>query len=253
VTYWPTDNFAGDIHSAFWNTRNLGPNVSAAAGTYQVRLEIFDENGNKVNPGSSTFDFIVPKGVTSAHTILSRAAEPAEISGGAFTFDVHIDNNQCTATIDAPRLGSTAATDKCGFLRYPDKTTPVTVEFHARHPNNHAEFNFRIIRGNVTLRNTRVDNVKVDAATAVAQPAPPPPPPVAPAATYHGDGNGNFNSSFHLDELLCDPDDQTDCCSEAAFAERLHVRAKATNGAHRLSGYDDSDTRAFALAKKTSP
>jgi hypothetical protein len=235
ITYWPTDNFAGDIHVAFWNTRSLGPSVSAAAGKYQVRLEVFDENGNQVNPGSSTFDFIVPKGVMADHTILSRAAQAAEILSGAFVFDVEIDNNQCTAIIDRPRLGTTAITDKCGFLRYPDKTTPLTIEFHAQHLNNHATFDFRIVRGHTLLPNTRVDDEEVDAAA---------------AGPYSGDGSGNFDANFQLDDLLCGPADPTDCCSEAAFAERLYVRAKATNGAHRLSGYDDADLRAFALAKK---
>lgn len=235
VTYWPTDNFAGDIHSAFWNTRNLGPSVGAAAGQYQVRLEIFDEDGNQVSPGSGTFDFIVPEGVTTGHTILARAAQASEIVAGAFVFNVHIDNNPCTATIDRPRLGTTAVTDRCGFLRYPDKTTPLTIAFHARHPNNHATFNFRIVRGSTVLPNTLVAGEEV----AAAGPGP-----------YTGDGSGNFHNNFQLDDLLCGPADPTQCCTEAAFAERLYVRAKATNGAHRLSGYDASDLRAFALAKK---
>jgi hypothetical protein len=37
-------------------------------------------------------------------------------------------------------------------------------------------------------------------------------------------------------------------CSNAAFSERLDVRATATNGYSTLSGYNAGDNAAFALA-----
>ena len=60
---------------------------------------------------------------------------------------------------------------------------------------------------------------------------------------YTGDRNGNFRREFTVAALL------GPCPEKAAFAENLHVRAKATNGwRHRLNGLDAHHVRAFALA-----
>jgi len=41
-----------------------------------------------------------------------------------------------------------------------------------------------------------------------------------------------------------------DTCIEAAFAETLHVKAKATNGWDRIEAYNAWDVWSFALAPK---
>jgi hypothetical protein len=69
------------------------------------------------------------------------------------------------------------------------------------------------------------------------------------AGPFTGDGAGHFHDTFGLPELMCGPAPATGCCTHAAFAESLYVRAKATTGfGNRISAYDDGDLRAFALA-----
>jgi hypothetical protein len=233
ITYWPTDGFFADIYSGFLSTRSLPPDIAGAAGQYQLKVEAFDGSGNQVMPGSSAFQFIVPTGVAAdGVTVLAREAQPVELDSGGFVFNLHIDNNNCTAGIDPPRIGTTSVADSCGFLRYdPADTTPVTVEFHARHPNNFAEFNFRIFRGSVFVGTASAVNQEV--ATLSAGP-------------YTGDGVGNFENDFVRSALL-------GTCVNAAFAETLYVFAKATTGwGHRISSYDASAVRAFALAPEES-
>jgi hypothetical protein len=228
TTYWPTDDFFADIYSGFLTTAALPPDIPGAAGQYQLKLEVFDAAGNQVMPSAGTFTFIVPTGVTNG-TVQARQAQASEIDNGGFVFNLHVDNNQCSAFIDPPNIGGTSQADECGFLRYiPGQTTPVTIAFHAQHPNNFAEFNFRIFRGANVL--PAADAINQEVATLSAGP-------------YTGDGVGNFVNDFDRSVLL-------GSCTNAAFAERVHVFAKATTGwSQRISSYDADDTRAFALAQ----
>lgn len=228
ITYWPTDDFFADIYSGFLNTLALPPNVEDAADQYQVKLEVFDATGAQVMPAAGMFRFIVPTGVAAdGVTVLSREALPVEIDAGGFIFNLHIDNNPCEATIDAPQIGATGVADACGFLRYdPASATLVTIGFHAEHPNNFATFNFRMTRGNSLVTAASTFGQEVAALLAGA---------------YTGDGAGNFGHDFPRADLL-------DTCVNAAFAETLYIFAKATNGWVRLSNYDDFAVRAFALA-----
>jgi hypothetical protein len=229
ITYWPTDDFFADIYTGFLNTVALLPGVEGAAGQYQIKLEVFDNAGNQVTPGAGTFQFIIPIGVASdGVTVLARNARPVELSAGGFVFNLHIDNNQCSATIDPPNISGVAVADACGFLRYePGSALPVNIQFHAQHPNNFGEFNFRIVRGGTYLPSASSINQEVSA----INPTP-----------YTGDGSGNFTNDFTLSSLLGG-------CSSAAFAETLYVFAKATTGwGYRISSYDASAVRAFALA-----
>lgn len=246
ITEWPTDSSLGDIYSAFLNSLALSPSVAGAAGQYQIKLEIFDTAGNLVIPGAGTFQFILPTGVAGDGTIYTRSVQPSEldVDAGGFVFNLHIDNNSCTATIDPPKIAGTAAADVCGFLRYdPATPTPVTVSFHARHPNNFAEFSFQIVRGATDLVVARASGQEVDAGI---------------AGPYKGDEVGNFTNNFNCSDLLCGtndvnhPVDPNNCCVNAAFAEYLYVYAKATTGwGSRIAADDASAFRAFALAAKS--
>lgn len=239
VTYWPTDNFfSSDRYAAFLNS-NEG---ASDAGQYEIWLELFDKDGNLVDPGAGTFDFIVPNQVNPDQSVEARAATTAEIktetidgvTHKGFVFKLHIDNNQCTATIAPPNIEGTTVADECGFLRYnPDDSKKVTLAFQALHPNGHATFSFNVHRGATYLPGASGGG-EVTAGS---------------AGPYSGDGSGNFTNDFNRPTLLCGPADPSECCEEAAFAENLHVRAKATRGfGHRISAYDDHDVRAFALA-----
>jgi len=232
-TSWPIDDWFGDIYTGFLNSPNLPGGVDASASTYKIKLEIYDEDGNRVAPGPGTFQFIVPIGLKAdGVTIDARlpntnlSAGPVEIEDDGFVFYLHVDNRKCSAVIDAPTIGGVSAGDLCGFLRY----TPgdqVRIAFHALHPANFATFYFQITRGA-----TPVSNAGGEVAA-------------NPAGVYTGDGNGNFEKNDFSTGALLGP------CAEAAFAENLWVYAKATDGWRRLEEYDAYAVRAFALAAKT--
>jgi hypothetical protein len=226
VTYWPTGGFLGDIYSGFLNTvsKSLSP------GRYLVRLSVFDSLGNKTLPGAGTFRFLIPTAPEAGGTIPTRLALPAEIVDGGVRFYLHVDNRPCSAYIAAPTIGGTPASDTCGFLRYdPVDPSPVSIAFHASHPDSFAVFTFRIYRGIFTVDSSLVAYPEVGAAT---------------AGVYASDGHGNFGHDFKRSTLLGP-------CTEAALSENLYVYAKATTGwSTRISGYDRSFVRAFALAEK---
>jgi hypothetical protein len=226
ITYWPTDDFLGDIYSGYWNTLSIPGGVLAAAGEYQVKLEVFDETGTLVDPAAGAFGFIVPDGIGSdGVTILTRAADPSEIDAGGFVFNLHVDNNPCTASIDPADIEGSYA-NRCGFLGYSDASDPVTLSFHAKHPNNFAIFSWEMVRGLSTLGSLDVTDAEVAAAT---------------AGPYTGDGAGDFAANVPASSLL-------GTCANAAFGEDLYVAAKATTGwGDRISQYDAQALGAFAL------
>jgi hypothetical protein len=239
ITYWPTNNFFGsDTYSAFLNTVK----DASSAGQYEIWLEVFDAAGNPVTPGPGTFEFIVPENILPDQSVEARGADSAEVKTETidgkthvgFVFNLHIDNDHCTASIDVPNIEGVTVADKCGFLRYNKKDNKkVTIAFHAQHPDNFATFIFNVHRGGDHL--AAVSTLGEVSATT--------------AGAYTGDGVGNFHNDFNRSDLLCEPADPTDCCDEAAFAERVYVFAKATRGyGYRITAYDAAATRGFALA-----
>ena len=227
---WPTTGFLGDMYRGYLDTEDdhLSP------GRYNIKLEVYDSDGNQVLPGLGTFDFVEPIGEDGDGTILTATAGPGSIDGGGFVFTIHIDNRSCGAIVDEPTIDSVGAGD-CGFLRYdpetPEEAFPVHIQFHATHPDNFALFRFRIVRGPNTVGVTHVSGEEVSALI---------------AGVYTGDGSGNFENDFLRSELLGP-------CLEAAFSENLYVYAKATTGWHnRINKLDASAVRAFALTPLSS-
>ncbi|MDH3260476.1 MAG: hypothetical protein OEM84_05830 [Acidimicrobiia bacterium] len=222
--HWPVDEGLGDIYSGFMTTHSIEPD----AGEYQLRLEVFDAAKNPVAPAPGTFTFVVPSGVDSDGTILTRVAEPTELDGSGFVFRLQIDNNVCGATISAPYVDATVPVDPCGFVRY-KPTDNAHVAFRAHHPHGHGRFTFSMVRGGSPVGGASVGLTDVD---------------VAAAAAYTGNTLGDFWADFPVGDLL-------GTCDNAAFAEHLYVRAKATTGwGQRISIYDAAALHAFALAKK---
>jgi len=225
TTYWPTSGFLGDIYSGYLNTvaKHLAPDK------YEVRLSVYNQLGNKKSDGTG-FRFVVPTTEDPDGTIHTRLPATNEQDAGGFKFLLHVDNRSCSAYINAPTVGGVAANDTCGFLRYdPLDPSPVHVAFHASHPDGFAWFTFRIVRGVMTCDSSYVVHPYV----------------FSPAAgVYTGDGSGYYEHDF-LRSTLLGP------CTEAAFSENLYVYAKATTGwGTRISSYDASFVRAFALAVK---
>jgi len=225
ITYWPTTGFLGDIYSGYLNTvaKHLAP------GKYEIRLSVFDSLGNKKSHGSG-FRFVVPVSEGAGGTISTRLPNPNEIDAGEFRFFLYIDNRPCSAYVDAPTVAGAVANDTCGFLRYdPSDTSPVHIAFQASQPGGFAFFSFRIYRGTMTCDSSYVLHPYVFASS---------------AGVYSGNGAGNYKHDF-LRSTLLGP------CHEAAFSENLYVYAKATTGwGHRISSYDASYVRAFALSEK---
>ncbi|MEA1934198.1 MAG: hypothetical protein U9N60_07195 [Thermodesulfobacteriota bacterium] len=222
--YWPAEDWFYETYTGFLNSPTLPGGVANAHGVYTLKLEVYDSGGNRVDPASSTFDFIVPDGLdTDGVTIKSRLPISSEIDDKGFIFTLHVDNRPTTSTIDAPHIGSTVASDDCGFLRY-NPGDNVTLSFHANQDNNFAMLSYWIKRGANTILGHYWQEVSSN-----------------PLGVFAGDGNGNFSHNFPNAVLR-------DTCTSAAFAEILRTYAKATNGKRRLHEYDSHDEWAFALA-----
>ena len=230
--YWPVDNGMGDIFAARWTTpgSNDPAGAPALAGSYQVKLEVFDSTGTLVMPSTTGFQFVVPD-YQLGDTLHTRVAAPAELDAGGFVFTVHVDNSRCTADIAAPLLSNGSAVDDCGFLRYTPGTS-LTLAFDALHPHGHATFGFGVVRG----------ALGVPAAGAGGEVW------AGASGAYSSAGNGSFSHAFAVSTLMGPLPGHAGSCDNAAFAASLHVYAKATNGSTRLSIYDDGELRAFALA-----
>jgi len=106
TTAWPLNNFFGsDTYSGFLNT-NADASVN---GQYEIWLEVFDNAGNLITPGSGTFDFIVPDQVLADQSVEARASnDPVEIKTEminskthvGFVFNLHIEPLPSTSTVE---------------------------------------------------------------------------------------------------------------------------------------------------------
>jgi hypothetical protein len=218
--------------AASWNTLLAAPplsadNASDDAGVFEVKIEVFDKNGNQVMPGAGTFRFLA----RNADGTTTRLATAAEEAGGAYVLRVHVDNNGTTAELPQPSIGGIAASDDCGFLRY-ESGDLVHVQYRASHPNNHAVFRFGITRGShgMPSASTLAPYVEVAAASAPT------------TTTPYTKTAGSYQRDFTPTELV-------GACVNAAFAASLGVYGKATNGYGRL-GLDAPGLIAFALAQR---
>jgi hypothetical protein len=143
-----------------------------------------------------------------------------------------VDNNNVSAELPQPSIGGVAASDDCGFLRYQPGDL-VHVQYLAAHPHDHAVFGFGITRGSNEMpsASTRAPYVEVAAASAPTSTAP------------YNKVADNYQRDFTPAELV-------GTCINAAFAARLGVYGKATNGDQRRLGPDASRLIALALAEQ---
>jgi hypothetical protein len=236
-TEWPVDDWFGDIESGILRSENLPGGVWAAAGKYKIKLGIYDKDGNLINPGPGTFEFIVPNGLAADEvTILSRKADASEIQDGGFIFYLQIDNNECEAEIYEASVNGVAA-GPCGFIGY-NPGDDVRLSFRPHHPNGFARFKFTVAMGSsgyVTMA-CAPDNPYLVWAN-------------APLVT--DDPVNGFSNVAHVFTKDVDEAAIRDDCPKAAFGENLYVAATGTNGWVRLSWLDASALpKAFALEPK---
>ncbi len=255
--YWIVlpGNEAEDTPSAYFNTTAAPAGVPLAlpvAGKVELRLEIFNGAGVKItNPVAHGIDFRMPRvGLPSSSTFVGTvhtdSVGPANLTvanpmtgtdAGDFYFTLHFDNNPSTAVIDAPSLSGAVIADECGFLRYSDASDPVTINYHAHHPNGHAVYEFQMVKGSPPPAHTESGEVGLAGNFTVTWQSGNgwlPVPPGVPVA-----GLPHLPS---ITELL-------NGCNEAAYNMNLWVTGKATDGWTRV-GYDDFFPRAFALAQE---
>ena len=226
ISRWTTGNL--DNIAASWNTNIVAPAMSESsltdkAGTFEVKIEVFNESGQQVMPGRTTFNFLA----LNSDRRSTRYAEAGEVIHGAFVFKVHIDNNNVTSALPQPSIGAVQASDDCGFLRYEHGTDRVHVEFTATHPNDRAVFEFTIKRGSNELTSASTDGAYIETSS--------------PSAAPYTDVDGVYQHHFAATDLV-------GSCINAAFAADLYVWGKAMNGRHRL-GLDSRRLIAFALAE----
>ena len=238
---WVVLNERVDLATAYFDTHTLPGSPSAAngfaedmaAGLYEIKLELFDDAGNRVedwdarNIDLRIINADAPFGTGTVETIpapsSNRLSDGSPIDG--FRMVVRVDNNRCSAEID-PIGGTVTADPDCGFHTYDSGDTAGLI-FNARHPNDFATYSFNTGRG---------DGPALSLASTSG---------VVGEAGNDGFGeisDSRYSKNVGVSLLL-------GSCPNAAFWERLSVRAMATNGYSRLSGYDAADNAAFSLAQ----
>jgi hypothetical protein len=196
---------------AIWDTSGL-PN-----GKYQLLLEMFDINGNKItNPATKGFKYFLPTAQVTSGVWPVDDALHIEPDGGII-LNLHIDNSDTVADIMSIALGGIPA-GECQFLKYQNKTENVGITYVAYHPNGFLDhYDLTVRRG---ISGTKVASIS----------------PIAPASVA-------TTQSFMVQALLGDDYDQ---CS---FGVWLHTWPRTRDGYTRIRAYEADDSSAFALVK----
>ena len=188
------------------------------AGVHELKIELFDAAGAPVDEAALGVTWVVPDvdDLNTPGTFHGEAPAAGAIQGGAFVLPLHVDNNRCEASIGAPTLDGSAASDNCGVMRYDPTDGAVAMPYRAAHRNGFATHSFTVVRG-------------------AGDPLEPPSVFSQPVTA------GDFTGAATVGQLR-------GVCEIAAFSENLHVSASATDGWGRQSGLDASAVRAFTLA-----
>ena len=205
-------------YTAIWDEDHYVKQVPD--GVYDLKLEIFDGSGNKVNPSSAGFKFILPTGVVGVVDD-SLYIE----SGGELIMHLHVDNNDTIAEISAVSLNGVPA-GECQFLEYKHKATDtVEVEYVAYHPTTPENFlSHYILRVRRGISGTLVKSK-----------------------------TSSTPERIPVDEVYI-VDDLLDTFDQCAFSVWLHTYPRTRDGHSRIRAYEDSDSSSFALTKhKGSP
>jgi hypothetical protein len=213
-------------------------------GRYELKLELFRVAGGAVTKATG-LDFRVPPAALAApfppdveiafeaapESYLLRAADGAV---EAFVLRVFVDNSPCIAAIYPTSVPG--STQECGFITFPLAATHAGLGFLAAHPRGHGDFAFDVIRGSCA----------VGAAGATGKTG------SSPVGAFTLDAGGIYRASLPFAALLgplaAPPSTCAASCRRAAFAEHLHVYARATDGwSARLDYLDAHAVVAFAL------
>lgn len=235
-----------DLATAHFETTKL-PGTPAsnatddlAAGLYEIKLELFDTGGNLVDLTAQGIDLRItdqdaPFGAGTVTTTSAPAGNRVLGSSGqtlGFRMVVRVDNNFCFAEIN-PVGGTVTPDPDCGFHNYSSPSDTAGLSFVARHPNSFATFSFSSGRGTGgAIAETVTGGVAGQA-----------------ASNGYGHSGFAYSKDITVGVLTAPVPPSTGSCPNAAFWERLDVGAMATNGYGTLTGYNDADNAAFALAQ----
>lgn len=114
--HWPEDNWSGGgLYSGYLDTTAF----AEGAGQYQIKIEVYDKNGNLVNPYGTTpqFQFIVPDNhpdslEVATETVVAPGKYHENAGGCGFVFNLKIDNRPCSASIDLPMIVGIVLTEE---------------------------------------------------------------------------------------------------------------------------------------------
>lgn len=213
------------------------PGTSDESGLYQLKVDLFDANGQAIDIQGLGIKFVVPDVADPGGVIYTVDAEPLGlVVGDSMIITLRVDNNRCFAQLPAPSIGTTFADECCGVLQSQDADL-VTLPYRAYHPHGFANYSFTTVRGTrlVINRAQRVDD---------------------PGTAFNEDPSGGSPYIMSVHALMtdnlpagCNPDG----CLVAGFSENLYVDSTATDGWHSELGYDASAVRAFVLSKVALP
>lgn len=228
---WSTPDVVQDTQSAVFPTTEFAPGTGFDAGglpvgadeggLWQIRVELFDAAGTRVDPEALGIRWRVPASASLTGTINTRDAAAlglVDTVNNAMIVTVRVDNNPCAAAIGAPAVDGSTAADACGVMNYGARSQTVTLPYTALQRNAFAQHSFYVQRGAVSP-----PELSRSGAAAPSLPA----MPAAPTSS--------------VGDLLDD-------CTLAGFTEQLYVAHMATDGWSRQSQYDASAVRAFVLA-----
>ncbi len=256
--------------SAFFLSHLLeGGNAPAAAGKYELKLELFKYNSttHAVTPVNFSDDGVLLKVPTKAGPFGTGDVDTREVPHDpdplysaddmeervirdgaskivAFRLVLHVDNNPCQAEIYDTTVGIEAA-GPCGFIGYSNDGQKANLSFKARHPNHFARFKFWVVKGSSGYWAVACAPAPVNPSTLVDWSV----APLVNASPVNGFSSVSdsiYSKDVTISDLVGDCPD-----GNAAFGENLYVLALATDGWNRLYYLDASALpKAFALMKK---
>lgn len=262
---WEVRDAREDTASAFFETTKLPHGLpedsteceqaELTAGRYELKLELFKEQSD----GSYALvddweaegidlkiaDQLAPVGTDTDTT--TDAPEYYKLDDNedgnteGFRMVVRVDNNCCEADIlPISSVGGGLSVDvDCGFIEY-EPGSVAKVSFFANHPNDFATFDFDTWRGlnSIPVPEARTAGKVGDSSSPSA------------GGTFTETSPFTYSRDIPVNTLLTsNTPASSDSCNRAAFTERLHVNAMATDGWRRLNNLDSTEHAAYALAE----
>jgi hypothetical protein len=204
-------------HTAIWDN-DLDVYVPQVAdGKYDLRLEMFDNLGNKVTPAAG-FKFILP--TAPLGTLDDGLFIEAD---GSLVMHLHIDNKDTIASINEIGLNGVPVGD-CQFIEYEHiDTDQVTIKYVAYHPTTTHNF---LDHYNLNIKRGISGTTMVSISETIPAPV-------------------EITKSYFVKDLL-------GVFSRCAFSVNLHTWPRTRNGHGRIRAYEAHDNSAFAIVERYS-